>query len=238
TASLDALPCVSVAAAVITLPPSRRSTPVARKVLPLTTAATPSRPTSTVASGSSTVPSTVMGVVPTALRSAGDVMCTTGGMPNTPSTLAVATLPATSSTRAVRLWDPSSCRGTSTCQGLAPPASTPSTLTEAMPLWSLAVPLTVTLGVRNTEAAAGASMLTLGGGRSMLVVKVAVAWLPARSVALPSAARPVPSPVMTTGSLTSSTPERASVAWKVTVTSVLFQPAALAAGAGTDVSTG
>src|SRR5438552_3852520 len=67
---------------------------------------------------------------------------------------------------------------------------------------------------------------------SMLMPDTTVeALLPARSVAEPLTAWAAPSALSVTGAVTVAMPDRLSLAVKLTTTSVLFQPSALAAGA-------
>src|SRR5205823_2746877 len=74
--------------------------------------------------------------------------------------------------------------------------------------------------------------LVTGGVRSILMpATVTLPVLPATSIALPVALRLAPSPVTTTGSVSDATPESASAALNVTVTSPLFQPFPFGAGA-------
>src|SRR6185503_10958315 len=76
------------------------------------------------------------------------------------------------------------------------------------------------------------SAVATGAVASMLIpVALADALLPARSRQTPEADRPVASPVRTTAGSHAARPERASDAAKLTVTGVLFQPAAFAFGA-------
>src|SRR5947207_59984 len=71
----------------------------------------------------------------------------------------------------------------------------------------------------------------LGAVLSMLMpLTVALALLPAMSVAVPVTLCPAPSAVSVTGGVSEAMPEVGSAAVKVTVTSVLFQPKAFAAG--------
>src|SRR5690348_11110529 len=65
----------------------------------------------------------------------------------------------------------------------------------------------------------------------MLTVAATVALLPALSVAVPVVTWPAPSAVSVVGLLQSATPDGASEQVYATVTSPLYQPAALAAGA-------
>ena len=78
----------------------------------------------------------------------------------------------------------------------------------------------------------------VGGVLSMLSVAVAVAPLPARSVAAPLTFWSPPSVVAVTGGGQATTPESASLQAKLTVTSPEFQPLALAAGNREAISEG
>src|SRR5262249_46300651 len=77
-----------------------------------------------------------------------------------------------------------------------------------------------------------------GGVLSRLTVTLTAPVFPATSVALPLTAWLAPSVTTVTGPLAVATPESASVAWKPTVTSELFQPLALGAGVTTAVTAG
>src|SRR6266581_8929254 len=76
----------------------------------------------------------------------------------------------------------------------------------------------------------GDVMVRLGGVLSRLTFTLAVAPLPARSVAVPEATWFSPSLLIVTGGAQLSTPDPASEQVKLTVTSVLFQPLAFASG--------
>src|SRR5215831_11413509 len=76
-------------------------------------------------------------------------------------------------------------------------------------------------------------MPTLGGVVSRLTVACTVLLLPARSVAVPLTSCWAPSVVIVTGGVTVATPDRLSVAGKLTVTAVLFHPLLLGAGVRT-----
>ena len=90
--------------------------------------------------------------------------------------------------------------------------------------------------LRIQPAAFGSGELTalmLGGVLSMFTLSAAWAVLPARSTAVPPVAWPAPSSVSVTGPEQLAIPDPPSLHANVTLTSVLFQPAALGAGAGT-----
>src|SRR3989442_21364 len=72
--------------------------------------------------------------------------------------------------------------------------------------------------------------LTPGRLLSMLSVTDTLAWFPATSTAVPLTTCPAPSVLTVTGSGQRATPLMASVHVKLTLTSVLFQPVALAVG--------
>jgi hypothetical protein len=80
---------------------------------------------------------------------------------------------------------------------------------------------------------AGDPNVTAGGVLSMLMPETAAALLllPALSVHVPEADWPAPSEASGTGAVHPAIPDRLSLPAKLTVTVVLFQPAALAAGA-------
>src|SRR5512142_532793 len=90
------------------------------------------------------------------------------------------------------------------------------------------------------EPAGGVPAVIVGAVLSMLIpLAVAVALVfPALSVQEPAADRPSPSLLSTEGVVQEAIPERESVPAKVTVTSELFQPLLLAAGAGVAVAVG
>src|SRR5882672_1128083 len=73
--------------------------------------------------------------------------------------------------------------------------------------------------------------VTTGGVLSMFRVTLVEAVLPAPSTAVPVTTWPAPSAETTTGPVQLAMPEMASEHVKVTVTSVLFQPAGLGGGA-------
>jgi hypothetical protein len=77
-----------------------------------------------------------------------------------------------------------------------------------------------------------------GGVRSRLTATLAVAVFPARSVAVPVTSWLAPSVVTVTGADTEATPDKASVAAKLTVVSARLQPAALGAGVTVGVTSG
>ena len=81
-------------------------------------------------------------------------------------------------------------------------------------------------------------MLTAGGVLSRLMMTLSLALFPARSTAMPVTSWSAPSVISAIGSGRMSSPERLSLATKLTVTSVLFQPAALGSGPTTAVMTG
>ena len=80
--------------------------------------------------------------------------------------------------------------------------------------------------------------LIVGGVRSMFTVAVALALLPALSVALPVTNWPPPWLVSIVGPLQLATPEVASEQVKLTVTGVLFQPLPLERGTRPEVIDG
>src|SRR5205814_9664179 len=73
----------------------------------------------------------------------------------------------------------------------------------------------------------------VGAVLSMLTNAGSEALLPALSSAVPSTVKAMPSVVLVCGPVQLATPERSSPQVKLTTTSVLFQPLALAAGAWT-----
>jgi len=108
---------------------------------------------------------------------------------------------------------------------------------------SVTLQLTVTGEVLFQPAAFGAGLTagtTTGGVLSILIpLTVATALtLPALSVHVPLADRPVPSELSVTGAVQLAMPERLSAPVNVTVTLVLFQPAALGAGEAVAVAVG
>ena len=110
---------------------------------------------------------------------------------------------------------------------------------------SASVPLKLTVTSVRCQFAAFAAGETdaaaMGGVKSMLMPETAAdALLPARSEQMPVADCPAPFAFRTLGRLhpSAATPDRASNAEYATVTSDLFQPAALAAGARIADATG
>ena len=98
--------------------------------------------------------------------------------------------------------------------------------------WSLPEPVTLMVVVLKlmVEPLAGDVIFRPGPVLSRLTVTEAVAELPATSVALPPTIWFAPSLVITCGGGQFAIPEVASLHVNVTVTGVLFQPAALGAG--------
>src|SRR5262249_46216486 len=98
---------------------------------------------------------------------------------------------------------------------------------------SCAANVTVTAVLCQSASFGGGSTeaTTVGGVLSMFSVTLADALLPARSVAVPLTTCPAPSAVTVTGCGQLAMPDPSSLQVKVTVTSVLFQPAALGGGA-------
>src|SRR5437763_227480 len=105
--------------------------------------------------------------------------------------------------------------------------------TPDRPAWSAQVKPTVTLALYQPLALAGRSGAAemVGGVLSMLTVAGSVAVLPALSVAVPVTGWSVPWVVTVWAAVHPAMPDRASAQVKVTLTSVLFQPWVLAAGA-------
>ncbi len=152
----------------------------------LTAALTPL--TTTLSEELSTVPLTVMGLLLNKVKVAGEVIVTTGVAMTAAVTLVVAepTLPA----RSVACTEIEFVPGVkATLQVKEEPvtvAAIPLQVTVAMPeRASLAVPIKVAVGVVSTAPDAGDVIETVGGVLSMLMLAVAVALFPARSVALP-----------------------------------------------------
>jgi hypothetical protein len=89
-------------------------------------------------------------------------------------------------------------------------------------------------------AGVGESKVTLGGVLSILIPKTVavVLLLPALSVHVPLADCPAPSEGSGTGAVHPARPDRLSLPVKLTVTVVLFQPAAFAAGAALPFAVG
>src|SRR5262249_26828864 len=103
---------------------------------------------------------------------------------------------------------------------------------------SVTVPVTVTLDPLTVAPLTGELTVTTGGVLSTFKVTVANAVLPARSTAVPVMTCPEPSVVTTIGAVQLATPDVASSHVKLTVTLVLFQEAALAAGDAVAVMVG
>src|SRR6266852_1573700 len=79
-------------------------------------------------------------------------------------------------------------------------------------------------------------VVVTGGVRSMLMPEtVALAVLPALSVAVPVAVWPAPSPERVTGPVTLATPDCPPMAVKLTVTGALYQPLAFGGRSGAPV---
>src|SRR5438067_3891740 len=137
-----------------------------------------------------------------------------------PLTLALAELPAASVAVPLDVWLAPS---TSVCAGgqLATPERA-----------SLQLKLTVTSVLFQPLALAASerSAVMVGAVLSMLTVAGSVTLLRALSVAVPVTGWSVPSAVTVCGAVQLAIPETVSAQTKVTVTFVLFQPAALAAG--------
>jgi hypothetical protein len=102
------------------------------------------------------------------------------------------------------------------------------------------VKLTVTLVLFHPPPFAGGEALPeiVGAVLSMLMVAAAEAWFPALSDTVRVTVCPAPSVVSVTAAGQASTPESASLHAKPTVTPVLFQPFAFAAGASVWVTVG
>ena len=97
-----------------------------------------------------------------------------------------------------------------------------------MPLW-VSLAFAVRICVPETEAGREAR-LTVGAALSMLMpLTVALAELPALSVTVPVTLWLEPSVLTVMGPVTLATPESASFPVKLTVTMLLYHPAALAA---------
>src|SRR5262249_14821323 len=103
---------------------------------------------------------------------------------------------------------------------------------------SISNPVMVWSDPVNTVPLDGERIVIPGGVLSRLTVAVAAAVFPAISVALPLTTWLAPSAVTATGAVTDPTPERLSVAWKLTVTLELFHPFAFGAGLSTGVKLG
>lgn len=93
-----------------------------------------------------------------------------------------------------------------------------------------AAPVTTKVGLVTLAPLEGEEIAIEGGVLSTLMVAVACAVLPARSVAEPETTWPAPSEATVIGGGQLAMPERVSAHVKLTVTSVLFQPAVLGAG--------
>jgi len=118
-------------------------------------------------------------------------------------------------------------------------AAVPLHVVEAIPeRASEAVPVSCTVAVLTVELLAGEAMVNDGGVLSILRETEVLALLPALSVAVPLTTWLAPSVVTVTGAGHVATPEELSVQVNVTVTFVLFHPAALDAGETWAVITG
>jgi hypothetical protein len=143
-----------------------------------------------------------------------------------------ASFPATSRARTTTALGPSasgteqSKRWPETLAG-APPQVTPSSPERPSPT----APATAIDAPPACAPSTGEVTLKAGGVLSMLSVTPAVAVLPARSVAVPSTTWFAPSVVTSAGGGQDATPLARSAQVNVTVTPVLFQPAALGCGA-------
>src|SRR5574341_928257 len=110
-------------------------------------------------------------------------------------------------------------------------AELPLQRTVAIPLrLSVAVPVTLTGELVNDEPFAGELIATGGGVLSRLMNTLVEALLPARSVAVAVTSWFAPSVVAVTGPGQLATPDVLSEHVKLTVTSLLFQPAGLGWG--------
>lgn len=110
-------------------------------------------------------------------------------------------------------------------------AGLPLQRTVAIPLRaSEAVPVTLTGELLTDEPLAGDVIATVGADLSRLIVKLAVAELPARSVAVPLMIWLGASVLTVIGAGQVATPDSLSEQVKVTVTSLLFHPAGLGWG--------
>src|SRR5205823_4797678 len=106
-------------------------------------------------------------------------------------------------------------------------AAAPLTVTVTAPSKS---PVATALGSATTEPSVGAENVGCGAVLSMLTMTVVEASLPARSTAVPVTFSPSPSAVSVTAGEQAATPLPTSLQVKLTVTSLLFHPAALGAG--------
>ncbi len=209
-------------------PPSRAVQSAARGA-PLAASARLAR---SIPPGSSRLSSTAGRRSSTKLPAAGAVTATDGGVASRITATAAATgLPATSAAETGIVLAPEvSIHG----QVKAPPANGAGTEPHTAPATpdseSVTMPVTVRSGAENRAPRVGEAICTSGGVLSRLTVTLAVAELPAWSVAVPETVWPSPSVVTVTGSGQVAMPLPVSLQRKVTVTSVLFQPAALGAG--------
>lgn len=108
--------------------------------------------------------------------------------------------------------------------------ATPDRASEQVKLTVAVVALMIPFAFGTGETVA----VIAGGVLSILTVAVVLALFPALSLAVPDAVWPAPSAVSTAGAVQVATPDSASAQTKFTVTSVLFQPKALAAGTRLD----
>src|SRR5687768_6858269 len=145
----------------------------------------------------------------------------------------VATLPATSVAVSVSVLSPLTSGGAQSRTPFAPRTDAPLHVAAAMPeSASMAVPLSAAGETSVVAPGSGEVIVTTGAMVSMLSNTDAVAVLPARSCAAPLTLWPAPSDEIVTGCEHEPTVDRLSVQTKLTVTSVRFHPALLAAGAG------
>jgi len=181
------LPALSRATAASVCAPSPRPASETCQAIPVTVAARPSTVTP-ARCGSSTVPWTSTGCVPTSASAAGlAIVNTVGGVRSIATvTLELAGFCAPSVATTTIVCSPSGPSGTSASN--APPASTtagtPSTVTEAIPEASVAVPETWTLVSFVTRSGAGSSIVSVGATVSVRTVTTVVADLPAPSRAV------------------------------------------------------
>jgi hypothetical protein len=221
-------PPALVPVAVIGLVPSRSTTPLAVNVPPLLAAETPF--TVTTALGSSTVPVTVIPLAANNASGAGVVIDSLGPCRLT-LTADVELFPATSvACTEIEIEPCVIC----TEQLNVPPETVAGVLlqvTFANPeSASLEAPATGTFAVCVTLASVGEAILTKGGVWSRLTVALALTELPTASVAIPVITWFAPSmlTICVPGHETGGAPP---VQTKLTVTGVLFHPAAFGAGA-------
>src|SRR5215472_1381542 len=226
--AVPGVPPALCATTVMVLPPSFNGTGT-EKVPELSGAGIPF--TVTTALGSLTVPVTVTGLVLVKLRLIGEVMVMVGVAEKLTVRLEVVVFPATSVTTTLMVLGPAL---SGTPQVRAAPltwAGNPLQVTPATPeSASVTVPSMVTVGTITSVPFFGEVMARTGGVLSMLRLADAVAVLPARSRAVPETAWLAPSVEATTWVGQKSTPLSASEQLKLTVTLVLFQPAALGEG--------